>query len=212
MQNFKKLLGPISIISIAYLMSRVFGFIREILLARWTGVSSATDTLDLAFVIPDFLFYLSAGGYLAITLIPILSKFQKDKLGKVTEISLFSDVNDSGFLKHGTAFGCKTTYLKTFPTRARIIGNYEANWIKEIDSHKPELLVLAGFMKILSKNFIHFFHSRIINLHPSLLPSFRGLDAIERAFNQGVKITGCTVHWVNDSIDCGQIIDQSPVY
>ena len=61
-------------------MSRIFGFIREILLARWTGVSSATDTLDLAFVIPDFLFYLSAGGYLAITLIPILSKLQKDKL------------------------------------------------------------------------------------------------------------------------------------
>ena len=80
MRNFKKLLGPISIISLAYLMSRIFGFIREILLARWTGVSSATDTLDLAFVIPDFLFYLSAGGYLAITLIPILSKFQKDKL------------------------------------------------------------------------------------------------------------------------------------
>ena len=80
MRNFKKLLGPISIISLAYLMSRIFGFIREILLARWTGVSSATDTLDLAFVIPDFLFYLSAGGYLAITLIPILSKLQKDKL------------------------------------------------------------------------------------------------------------------------------------
>ena len=80
MRNFKKLLGPISIISLAYLMSRIFGFIREILLARWTGISSATDTLDLAFVIPDFLFYLSAGGYLAITLIPILSKLQKDKL------------------------------------------------------------------------------------------------------------------------------------
>ena len=78
MQNYKKLLGPISIISIAYLMSRVFGFAREILLAKWTGISSATDTLDLAFVIPDFLFYLSAGGYLAITLIPLLSKFEKE--------------------------------------------------------------------------------------------------------------------------------------
>ena len=69
-------------------MSRVFGFIREILLARWTGVSSATDTLDLAFVIPDFLFYLSAGGYLAITLIPILSKFQKDKLADLNNYFL----------------------------------------------------------------------------------------------------------------------------
>ena len=141
----------------------------------------------------------------------ILQEFQKDKLGKVTEISLFSDVKDSGFLKHGTAFGCKTSYLKTCPNRAKIIGKYEANWINEIDSHKPGLIVLAGFMKILSKNFIHFFDGRIINLHPSLLPSFKGLDAIKRAFTHGVKITGCTVHWVNDSIDCGQIIDQSPV-
>ena len=83
MQNYKKLIGPISIISLAYLTSRIFGFIREILLANWTGVSNASDTLDLAFVIPDFLFYLSAGGYLAITLIPLLSKFEKkdeDKL------------------------------------------------------------------------------------------------------------------------------------
>ena len=143
--------------------------------------------------------------------VSILQEFQRDKLGKVSEISLFSDVKDSGFLKHGTAFGCKTTFLKTCPNQARIIGDYEAHWIEEIDSYKPELIVLAGFMKILSKNFIHFFHGRIINLHPSLLPSFRGLDAIERAFTQGVKITGCTVHWVNDSIDCGQIIDQSPV-
>ena len=78
MQNYKKLIGPISIISLAYLMSRIFGFVREILLANWTGISNASDTLDLAFVIPDFLFYLSAGGYLAITLIPLLSRFEKE--------------------------------------------------------------------------------------------------------------------------------------
>ena len=77
MQEYKKLIGPISIISIAYLSSRLLGFLREILLAKWTGVSSASDTLDLAFIIPDFLFYLSAGGYLAITLIPILSDYKK---------------------------------------------------------------------------------------------------------------------------------------
>ena len=57
-------------------MSRIFGFVREILLANWTGISNASDTLDLAFVIPDFI-YLSAG-YLAITLIPLLSRFEKD--------------------------------------------------------------------------------------------------------------------------------------
>jgi len=79
MNNSRKLLGSISLITISYLMSRVLGFFREILLARWTGVSDASDTLDLAFIIPDFLFYLSAGGYLAITLIPILSDLSKNK-------------------------------------------------------------------------------------------------------------------------------------
>ena len=79
MANSKKLLGSISLITISYLMSRVLGFFREVLLAKWTGVTSASDTLDLAFIIPDFLFYLSAGGYLAITLIPILSDISKNR-------------------------------------------------------------------------------------------------------------------------------------
>ncbi len=82
MQNYKKLIGSISIITFSYAASRVLGFFREILLANWAGVSEATDTLDLAFIIPDFLFYLSAGGYLAITLIPIMSKKDKEELEK----------------------------------------------------------------------------------------------------------------------------------
>ena len=79
MANSNKLLGSISLITISYLMSRVLGFFREVLLAKWTGITSASDTLDLAFIIPDFLFYLSAGGYLAITLIPILSDISKNR-------------------------------------------------------------------------------------------------------------------------------------
>ena len=79
MQNYKKLIGSISIITFSYAASRALGFFREILLANWAGVSEATDTLDLAFIIPDFLFYLSAGGYLAITLIPIMSKKDKEE-------------------------------------------------------------------------------------------------------------------------------------
>ena len=88
MQQYKKLIGPISIISIAYLCSRLLGFLREVLLAKWTGVSSASDTLDLAFIIPDFLFYLSAGGYLAITLIPILSDYKKKDSESLNEYFL----------------------------------------------------------------------------------------------------------------------------
>lgn len=85
MGNSRKLLGSISLITISYLMSRILGFFREILLARWTGVTGASDTLDLAFIIPDFLFYLSAGGYLAITLIPILSDLSKNKKNELND-------------------------------------------------------------------------------------------------------------------------------
>ena len=80
MQNYKKLMGSISIVTASYAASRLLGFFREILLAKWTGVSGATDTLDLAFIIPDFLFYLSAGGYLAITLIPLMSSKSEEEL------------------------------------------------------------------------------------------------------------------------------------
>tara|TARA_A100001015_G_C14820126_1_gene644341 strand:- start:666 stop:980 length:315 start_codon:yes stop_codon:yes gene_type:complete len=66
-------------------------------------------------------------------------------------------------------------------------------------------------MKILPMNFIEFFQGRIVNIHPSLLPSFKGLHAIKRAYERGVKISGCTVHWVSEGIDEGKIIAQSPV-
>ena len=66
-------------------------------------------------------------------------------------------------------------------------------------------------MKILSEPFIDSFRGKIINLHPSLLPSFPGTKAIEKALEAGVKVTGCTVHWVSAEVDCGEIIDQEPV-
>ena len=66
-------------------------------------------------------------------------------------------------------------------------------------------------MRILKPKFLSEFKNKIINLHPSLLPSFPGLNSIERAFNKKVKITGCTVHWVNEEIDGGEIIAQAPV-
>ena len=88
MENYRKLIGSITIITFSYAASRVLGFFREILLANWAGVSEATDTLDLAFIIPDFLFYLSAGGYLAITLIPIMSGKEKSELNNYF-ISIF---------------------------------------------------------------------------------------------------------------------------
>jgi phosphoribosylglycinamide formyltransferase 1 len=87
----------------------------------------------------------------------------------------------------------------------------EEVWIETILLYKPDLIVLAGFMRILQSKFLSAFKNKIINLHPSLLPSFQGLNSIERAFDKKVKITGCTVHWVSEIIDDGEIIAQAPV-
>jgi phosphoribosylglycinamide formyltransferase 1 len=71
--------------------------------------------------------------------------------------------------------------------------------------------VLAGFMRVLKPGFLTAFAGRVINLHPSLLPSFPGLDGIGQAWRRGVKITGCTVHEVTPEVDGGPILDQTPV-
>ncbi len=83
-----------------------------------------------------------------------------------------------------------------------------------IDGHGADLVVLAGFMRILSPWFVEYYRRRLINIHPSLLPSFTGLDTHARALAEGVKIHGCTVHFVTDELDRGPIVVQAavPVY
>ena len=95
--------------------------------------------------------------------------------------------------------------------RTIIAPNEDEEWIQTILLYKPDLVVLAGFMRILQSKFLSAFKNKIINLHPSLLPSFPGLNSIEQAFEKKVKITGCTVHWVNENVDEGEIIAQAPV-
>ena len=89
--------------------------------------------------------------------------------------------------------------------------NFERELNSELVKHKIEFVCLAGFMKILSNNFINKWSGKIINIHPSLLPSFKGLNAQKRAIQKGVKITGCTVHFVNSEMDNGPIIIQASV-
>jgi phosphoribosylglycinamide formyltransferase 1 len=81
----------------------------------------------------------------------------------------------------------------------------------EIDNHRPDLVVLAGFMRILTPEFVARYHGRLINIHPSLLPLYSGLDTHERALADGVKIHGCTVHYVTSDLDHGPIIIQAAV-
>jgi phosphoribosylglycinamide formyltransferase-1 len=91
---------------------------------------------------------------------------------------------------------------------------FEREIIRILEENKVNLIVLAGFMRILSADFVSRFPLRIINIHPSLLPSFPGLEAQRQALEYGVKITGCTVHFVNEIVDGGPIILQEavPVY
>ena len=88
---------------------------------------------------------------------------------------------------------------------------FEAALIAQLDLHHVELVLLAGFMRILSPQFINRFPSRIMNIHPALLPSFPGLDAQEQALNYGVKVSGATVHFVDEGMDSGPIILQEAV-
>ncbi|MBS3810509.1 MAG: phosphoribosylglycinamide formyltransferase [Halanaerobiales bacterium] len=88
---------------------------------------------------------------------------------------------------------------------------YERKIIDIIEERQINLIILAGYMKVLSANFIDHFRDKIINIHPSLLPAFPGLDAQKQAVKYGVKISGCTVHFVNEKIDAGSIIMQAAV-
>lgn len=89
--------------------------------------------------------------------------------------------------------------------------SFEKEILDILDECNVELVILAGFMKILSPNFISKYEDKIINLHPSLLPSFKGREGIKDAFEYGVKVTGVTVHYVDSGIDTGKIIAQEAV-
>ncbi len=88
---------------------------------------------------------------------------------------------------------------------------YDRMVITELHKQKVDLVCLAGFMRLLSATFIREFPNRILNIHPSLLPAFPGLDAQHQALEHGVKITGCTVHFVDEDLDAGPIIIQAAV-
>ena len=88
---------------------------------------------------------------------------------------------------------------------------YEAEMIKYLDICGTDLIVAAGYMRILSPKFIQKFKDRIINIHPSLLPAFPGKNAQQQALDYGVKVTGCTTHFIDEGVDTGAIIMQSAV-
>ena len=141
----------------------------------------------------------------------ILSAASGGQLGPTQVVAVYSDVQNAGILEKAARYEVKNSHLSSPSQQAILNGESESLWIETIKEDAPDLIVLAGFMRILKGSFLQAFSGKIINLHPSLLPSFPGLEAIRQAFVRGVKITGCTIHWVNEVVDGGEIIAQAPV-
>lgn len=96
-------------------------------------------------------------------------------------------------------------------SRGRTREEHDAEMITALQQHNVDLICLAGYMRLLSPEFVRSFPQRIVNIHPSLLPSFAGLDAQRQAFEYGAKVSGCTVHFVDEQLDRGVIILQRAV-
>ncbi|MBN1404249.1 MAG: phosphoribosylglycinamide formyltransferase [Opitutales bacterium] len=141
----------------------------------------------------------------------ILECWKQGNLGKAVPVAIFSDKPEARILTLGAKYGVKAAYVDPGRFKTKLDDEAEARYVDAIRAEGADLVVLAGFMRVLHETFLNAFEGRIINLHPSLLPAFPGLHSIEQAFNYGAKYSGCTVHWVTAGLDMGPIIDQSAV-
>ena len=124
-------------------------------------------------------------------------------------VAVFSNKIDAGGLVWAKQQGLATGALdhKAFAFR----DSFDAAMMAQIDRFEPALVVLAGFMRILTSGFVDHYAGRLINIHPSLLPAFTGLNTHQRALDAGCKFAGCTVHRVTSELDHGEILDQAVV-
>ena len=125
---------------------------------------------------------------------------------------ILSDVKTAPILKRAQKHQIPAIYFDCAPFKTKLDGEAEQNVLRILKEHDVNFIVLAGFMRIVKNGLLKTYEGRIVNIHPSLLPSFPGLDSGKQAFDYGVKVTGCTVHFVDAGIDTGQIINQRIVY
>ena len=122
-----------------------------------------------------------------------------------------SDVFDAGILDIAREFGVANVYLPPGKFRTRLEPNVEMELVRLLKEAGVELVVLAGFMRLLKEPMLEAYPGRIINIHPSLLPKFPGIESWKQALAAGEKVTGCSVHYVDAGIDSGEIITQRKV-
>jgi phosphoribosylglycinamide formyltransferase-1 len=124
---------------------------------------------------------------------------------------VLSDADGAGILTRATERGIRAEYIAPGKFRTKLDETAEQACIAALQQAQVELIVLAGFMRILKGDFLRAFPERVVNIHPALLPSFPGLEAWKQALDYGVKVTGCTVHFVDQGIDTGPILAQQTV-
>lgn len=120
-----------------------------------------------------------------------------------------SDKRDAFALERAKKHGIKSLFVDPKEYGSR--DEYDKELASRLKQAKVDLVLLAGYMRIVSAGFVKAFPNRIMNIHPALLPSFPGIDAQQQAFDYGVKVSGCTVHFVDEEVDHGPIIIQSAV-
>jgi len=121
---------------------------------------------------------------------------------------VLTDQKDAGALRIAESYGVKSLYLDPTGLSRE---EYDKLLIEQLDSVGVDLVVLTGYMRLLSSSFVEHYRNKILNIHPALLPSFRGMNAFQQALDYGVKWTGATIHIVDKDVDHGPIIYQVPV-
>jgi len=124
---------------------------------------------------------------------------------------VLSDVADAGILERARARNLPAQFIPPGKFRTKLEEEAERAFVQALRGAGVHLIVLAGFMRVLKGEFLRAFEGRIVNVHPSLLPSFPGLEAWKQALDHGVKVAGCTVHFVDAGVDSGAIIGQQAV-
>jgi phosphoribosylglycinamide formyltransferase-1 len=126
-------------------------------------------------------------------------------------VLVLSDVVDAPILERAGERNIPARFIPPGKFRTKLDEDAERAYVKALQEAHVDLVVLAGFMRVLKGEFMRAFEGRIVNIHPSLLPSFPGLEAWKQAWNHGVKMTGATVHFVDAGVDSGPIIGQRVV-
>ncbi len=140
----------------------------------------------------------------------IMQAIEEEKLDAQVQL-VASDNPQAGILERARDLGLPILALPPSRFKTKLEPEIEAQLVKWLQAHEVEWVVLAGYMRVLKAPLLEAFPNRIVNIHPSLLPKFKGLEAWKQALDAGVSVTGCTVHYVNAGVDEGEIIAQHEV-